>query len=289
MRHVELNIRLVTLLAAVAVAVVAVASLAPAPRQAAAGVGITSPEGILCFELTGLATGIGLVRIDHNTATDDVTFTSQVYIQTTGLVPTCQSPQDPMPDDAVAFPAPDSTRTSLPGTWDNGSDTLLATLCQANLNFAGLEFEFAKVTVNFALVTPPSKATGTFVLAGPYTDENCNVEDTGFNTFNVDVEGALFLDGPDGDPSTFNSDVDKDGIRDWDELAAGLPSCSDPFSDANCGVGGIAELPAVAGTSPAAAASSDNSAGLIAAAAAATAAGALALGSAARYARRRIR
>ena len=196
-----------------------------------------------------------------------------------------------MPDDALPFPASDSTRTSLMGTWDNGSDTLLATLCQADLNFAGLEFDFAEVTVNFVLVAPPAKATGTFSLQGPFTDADC-MEGDPAPLPPVDVQGALFLDGPgpgDGDSSTFDSDVDKDGIRDWDELAAGLPSCSDPFSDANCGVGGIAELPAVAGTSPAAAASSDNSAGLIAAAAAATAAGALALGSAARYARRRIR
>ena len=285
MHHLRLNVRLVTLLAAVAISVLAAGILAPAPRQAAAG-GITSPEGILCFELTGLATGIGLVRIDHDTATNDVAFTSQVYIQTTGLVPSCQSPQDPMPDDAVAFPALDSARTSLPGTWDDGTDTLLATLCQPNLNFAGLEFDFAKITVNFALVTPPAKATGTFILEGPFTDDECTLGSP--NSFPVDVEGALFLDGPDGDPSTFDSDVDKDGIRDWDELAAGLPSCSDPFSDANCGVGGIAELPAVAGTALAAG-SSDSNAGLSAAAAAATAAGALAVGSAAQYARRRIR
>ena len=80
---------------------------------------------------------------------------------------------------------------------------------------------------------------------------------------------------------------DKDGVTDWDELAPGLPACSDPFQTKNCeNVGGVAELADVA-TTPLEAADSSSNIGLIAAIAAAAVIGVAAVGGVAMFARRR--
>ena len=281
----KLGIRIqLVALGAIAVAVLLAGNL-NAPRQVQAN--IDSPEGVLCFELTGLATAIGLVRIDHNTVTDEITFSSQVYIQDTDTVPSCQDPQDAVPGDAVPFPEVTADRPALEGDWVNASDTITAVVCQEDLNFGPLNLAFAEVDVNFPLLKAPLKSGGTFTLRGPYTDDTCTTQDANFIDVDVVVVGAKFLDGPGGDPATFTSDWDKDGLRDWDELAPGLPACSDPFQTKNCeNVGGVAELADVA-TTPLEAADSSSNTGLIAAIAAAAVIGVAAVGGVAVFARRR--
>ena len=285
MEKIGIRIQLMALIA-VAAAVLLAGSLG-VTRQAHAN--IDSPEGVLCFQLSGLATGIGLVRIDHNTVTDEITFSSQVYIKDPAGedVPTCQNPQDAVPSDAGPFPEVTAARPSLAGDWVDASDTITAVVCQPDLNFGPLDLAFAEVDVNFPLVKDPLKSGGTFTLRGPYTDDTCTVTDTGFIDVDVTVLGAKFMDGPGTDPSTFTSDWDKDGVRDWDELEPGLPACSDPFQTKNCeNVGGVAELADVAAT-PLEAADSSSNTGLIAAIAAAAAVAVAAVGGVAMFARRR--
>ena len=87
-------------------------------------------------------------------------------------------------------------------------------------------------------------------------------------------------------PLAQDHDEDGDGCSDWDELdpAGG----SDPFNPFDCGaVGGIAELPEVAGTPLEAADSSGPNAGVLAGVAAVVVTGTVALGGAAWYARRK--
>ena len=290
MHGLRLNkIRLVALVA-VAAAVLLAGSLT-APRQAFAE-DIVSPQGVMCFELSVLADGIGLVRID-DTGGGTVTFSSQVYLETTTALPTCQNNQAQIPEDAVPSPEAGATRTVLSGTYNQTGDLMEADVCQADFNFSALTFEFAKIEVSFSLEKPPTKSGGTFTLSGPYPDDTCTGGSPNF--FPVTVTGSTFFDGPDvlpaggadADTSAFDNDWDKDGVSDWDELDPNGTDFKhrDPFFGP--GVGGVAELADVASTPLETADSSGMSTGLIAAIVAAAAIGATALGGVGIYARRR--
>ena len=289
MHHMKLvlNIRLVALLV-VTVAVLLAAS-ALAPRQASAT--YEDPTGVLCFQLTELGgnalPGIGLVRIDNlggdppGDPDDNITFKSFVYIGTG--VPTCQPDdlQDPVPADADPF----GGNEVLAGTWDIETHTIEADVCQTDLNFGTVNFAFAKVLVNFVLPPDPTgKLIGTFGLEGPYTDDSCTTEDTGFTSFPVDIISGPYLAGPGGDKATYTHDWDKDGNSDWQELNPNLTVPQDPFKG---DVGGVAELATEAGSPLAAPDSSGSNMGLIAGIVAAIAAGTVTLGGAAWYTRRR--
>ena len=286
---VRLNIRLVVLLAVAAAVLLAASSFATTTRQASAD--YTDPTGILCFQLTELAgnplIGIGLVRIDLDVVpggnANDITFTSHVYIGVGN--PTCQQLQDPVV--GSPFPAPDADRSVLAGKWVPATHTLTANVCQADLNFAGIDLgAFSLIDVNFVLDADPAiKAGGTFALNGPYTDDTCTVQDTGFNSFSVTVAGSRFLAGAPLGTANTNHNWDKDGLSDWEELDPAQPASRDPFI--NFGVGGIAELADEAGTPLAAPDSSGSNTGLIAGIVAAIAAGTVALGGAAWYTKRR--
>ena len=284
-----LNIRLVALLAVTA-AVLLVASSLGSPRQASAD--YTDPTGILCFELVSLGVnplpGIGLARIDNQGGgpPNDITFTSHVYIGAGN--PTCQQLQDPVVGNP--FPAADANRTSLPGQWDPATHTLTATACQADLTFAGVPLgAWARIDVNFVLNPDPAiKSGGTFAMTSnvnPIDPENGNCPDTGSSTpFSVTVAGAKFLAGAPLGTAVNSTNWDKDGLSDWEELDPSQPSSRDPFTSA---VGGVAELADEAGTPLAAPDSSGSNTGLIAGIVAAIAAGAVALGGAAWYTKRR--
>ena len=245
--------------------------------------------------------GIILARFDYvpgfdfdtdTIVVEDTAITAVPYVPE--AVATCQTLQS-IPDQELTPQTAD--RPSLTGIWDNGTDTITGSTCALDTEFGPVTFiGYTKIEIDFDLTKGAKSIDGNAFSFNnpPFTDDTCTTEDTGgLGLIEVAVEGK-FLDGPVDTTTTdeaiedFDSDWDKDGCTDWDELNPN-GSRLDPFNAADCapGVGGIAELPAVAGTSPEAAALSDSNAGLIAAAAAATAAGALALGSAAQYARRR--
>ena len=281
------NVRFVALALAVAV-VLAVSSLGPITTREASAVNISSPQGVICFQLSGAATGIGLVRIDNPTPAT-VTLTAQTYVQPLGgqPLPSCQNPQSPIPNDAVPSPSPGGSRPTLSGTWTNATDTVAASVCQPDFDFGGvLTYPSATISFTFALAKPPAKSGGMVSFTGYTASSNCTGPTAG--PFNLTISGARYLDGPDAAKSTFNSDWDKDGILDWDELKPNLLACSDPFkATPECGVGGVAELPQVAGT-PLEANGSGTNVGLIAAVVGAVVASTMALGGAAVYVRRRV-
>ena len=303
MRHVTFYIRLVAFVAAVVVAVAAVGSFAPGARQAYAD-DIVDPTGVFCADITVLGLdGIILARFDYVPGADfdpDVAGDQDTAITATAYVPesvaTCQVLQSELGD--APFAAQSADRPSLAGEWDNVTDTVTGLTCAFETEFGGVTFPgWTKIEIDFEL-TKDAKSIDANAFSfdnPPYTDDTCTTTTTGgLGTIVVDVTGK-YLDGPvdttttDEAISSFDSDWDKDGCLDWDELdpdPKALPL--DPFNPDDCakGVGGIAELPAVAGTALEAG-SSDSNAGLIAAAAAAAAAGALAVGSVAAYARRR--
>ncbi|MCH7511861.1 MAG: hypothetical protein IIB19_05810, partial [Chloroflexi bacterium] len=139
-------------------------------------------------------------------------------------------------------------------------------------------------------------SAGTFTLQGPYTDETCTVQDTGFAAFPIPVVSGPFLAGAPLGTVNEDSNWDKDGggsrCSDWNELdPSPLATIYDPFKPGDCpssgGVGGVAELADEAGTPLAAPDSSGSNTGLIAGIVAAIAAGTVALGGAAWYTRRR--
>ena len=309
MRYAKLNIRLVAFLAVVVVAVVVVGSLlprqtlaqtptpTPTPTQTPTGVTIDDPTGVYCADITVVGqSGIILARFDYRPGFDFDTSPENPGIQDTGIsaaayVPeasaTCGTLQSAL---ASAFTDQSAARPSLSGTWDDSTDTVTGFTCSEDIEFGGILFEgFTEVRVDFGVTKTKDQNAFSFTPV-----DDCDTPPTGPPTLVVAVEG-FYLDGPvAGVPSepisSFDSDWDKDGCTDWFELDPDPKAVPfDPFNPADCapGVGGIAELPAAAGTSPDAAALSDNNAGLIAAAAAATAAGALALSSTAAYARRR--
>ena len=305
MRHITLNIRLAAFLAVVVVAVAAAASFAPGARQAYA-VNIEDPTGVFCADISVtlpgpvIVEGIILARFDYVPAFDfdpDVDGIQDVAISAVAYAPesvaTCQTLQSELGD--APFAAQTAARPSLAGAWDNGTDTVTGSTCSFEVEFGGITFPgWTKIVIDFELDKGiKSDDTNAFSFDNlPYTDDTCLVKDNvtvGLGTIVVGVLGK-YLDGPDAAKETFNSDWDKDGCTDWFELDPDPKAVPfDPFNPADCapGVGGVAELSALAGASPDAAALSDSNAGLIAAAAAATAAGAVALGSAAAYARRR--
>ena len=308
MRHVTFYIRLVAFVAAVVVAVAAVGSFAPGARQAYAD-DIIDPTGVFCADISVtlpgpvVVAGIILARFDYVPGFDfdpDVPGIQDTAISATAYAPessaTCQVLQSEL---GAAFTAQSAARPSLAGAWDNVNDVVTGSTCAEDTEFGGITFEgFTKIEIDFQL-TKDAKSIDTNAFSFDnafYDDDTCTTTGgVGLGTIVVGVVGK-YLDGPvdaatDEAISSFDSDWDKDGCLDWDELdpdPKALPL--DPFNPDDCakGVGGIAELPAVAGTALEAG-SSDSNAGLIAAAAAATAAGALAVGSAAQYARRRIR
>ena len=314
MRNIKMNIRLVTFLAAAVVAVVAAGSLAPEARQAYAA-DITDPTGVFCADITVTLgeteiDGIILARFEYVMGFDfdpDVDGDQDTAITAAAYAPegkpadpgpadpgaTCQEPQSELVN--VTFAAQSAARPSLTGIWEETTaDTIEGSTCAEDVEFGGITFQgFTKITVDFnlkPLTDGKSVDSNAFSFDNaPYTDDTCTTPtgETGLGTIVVGVSGK-FLDGPDAAKATFDSDWDKDGCLDWDELDPDpkLPPF-DPFNPSDCpGVGGIAELPAAAGAALEAG-SSASDAGVIAAAAAAAAAGALALGSVAAYARRR--
>ena len=302
MHHIRLvlNIRLLALVAVTAAVLLAASVLAP-PRQASAvePADYTDPTGVLCFQLFELdgnpLPGIGLVRIDNlggdppGDPDDNITFSSFVYTGTG--TPTCQPGelQDSIPPSASSF----GGEEVLAGTWDIETHTIVADVCQTDLNFGPVNFAFAKVLVNFVLPpNPTEKLIGTFGLAGPYTDDTCTVEEiVGFSSFPVDIISGPYLAGVPLGTANTDSNWDKDGGSDWQELAPDKQDrCGgDPFKAGDCAgsVGGVAELAEAVGTPLAAPDSSGSNTGLIAGIMAAITAGAVTLGGAAWYASRR--
>lgn len=302
MRHIKLNIRLVTFLAAVVVAVVAAGSLAPGPRQAYAD--YTDPTGIFCTDATPFGVdGIILIRFDLNFDPDDGN-PNDVAMSTVAYVPelsaTCQDPQSPITAELVPQTG---NRPTFTADWNPVTHTITGESCAEDADFGIVLPGWTRFVINFQFNSDPSvksQSPTSFEIhtlqipggdpEGEVGDTTCTDDDPPNVTQVIPVPtNGKYLDGPGGDPATFDSDWDKDGCTDWDELNPN-GSLLDPFNSADCapGVGGIAELPAVAGTALEAG-SSDRNAGVIAAAAAATAAGALALSSVAWYARRRVR
>lgn len=125
---------------------------------------------------------------------------------------------------------------------------------------------------------------------------------SGFLTITIDTtppltctDGAQIVGPATLTPLPNNNDWDGDSCTDWDELEAEIPGGGDPFNPNDCSgvgppVGGIAELPEVAGIPLETPGSSGVSIGVLAGIATATAVGALTLGGAAWYGwRRRLR
>lgn len=291
MHHIKLllNNRQVALsvtLAAVAVAVLLAASILASPRQTSAT--YTSPEGVMCFELIAPGTGIGLTRID-DLGGGNITFSSQVYLAGATPVPNCQQIQDPMPTDAIGIPALGADPVVLAGNWDAGSHTLTATLCQTTSDAVpGPSGTWTQIDVNFELDPNPAiKSSGSYVTKTNQIPETCgDTIDT--VTAAAIVPDSIFIAGAPLGTANTNSNWDKDPLSDWEELDANKTSDRDPFrTQADLGVGGVAELADEAGTPLAAPDSSGNNTGLIAGIVAAIAAGAVTLGGAAWYTKRR--
>ena len=289
MHHMKpvLNIRLVALLAVTIAVLLAASSLAP-PRQASAN--YTGIEGVMCFELVASGVGIGLVRID-DLGGGDITFTSQVYLTGGTDLPSCQQIQNAIPGDAVASPAAGEDKTVLVGNWDAGSHTLTAEACQVITPGTPLPGDlgtWTKVIVNFELnVDPLIKSSGAYETRDDQIPEVCG------DTVNTDVLAAIvpdsiFVAGAPLGTAVTDSNWDKDPLSDWHELDPDASANRDPFkTQAELGVGGIAELAESAGTPLEALDSSSTNTGLIAGIVAAIAAGTVTLGGAAWYTRRR--
>ena len=289
MHHTKLalDIRLLALLA-VTIAVLLAASSLATPRQASAT--YTGIEGVMCFELVASGVGIGLVRID-DLGGGDITFTSQVYLFGGTDLPSCQQIQGEIPEDAVPAPAIGGSRTVLDGIWTPATHTLTADACQvitANTPLPGDLGTWTKVLVDFELDPNPAvKSSGTYETRTNQIPEVCG--DTGSTVvLAAIVPDSIFLAGAPLGTANTNSNWDKDKLSDWDELHPDKTSNRDPFKDQiDLGVGGIAELAESAGTPLAASDSSGSNMGLIAGIVAAIAAGAVTLGGAAWYTKRR--
>ena len=293
-----MNIRRLSLLAAVVVAVLAAGSLGP-PRQAQAA-SITDPTGVICGYLHDLVVGVNdldfsgtvLTRIDDDETPGDFRITAVAYtVLSTAAMPDCKTPQD------VAFPAGvdrgspvTDARPSVTDLTFSGGNKLSGSSCQEDFTFAGQTFaQVTRITLQLELSKnePAQQSMGSFEFENPYADEAACLVGGQPTVISVQFD-ALYQDGPDEAEAAFDSDWDKDGVLDWDELDPLSTDYKhhDPFSGP--GVGGVAELPEVAGTTLDAAGASGSNAGLIGTLVAIAAAAAATLGGGALYARRRL-
>ncbi len=292
MHRLILNVKLLSLVAAVVVAVVAAGSLG-APREAQAQAA-TDPTGVICGYLHNLSgapnfSGTTLARIEPaGGGTFDLTAVAYTHLTSTAM-PDCKTSQIQVTEFPAGFTPPTGgeVRPSVTGLTFS-APVLSGGSCQEAFTFGGVTFvDWTRITVALTIEKAPTQSTGSFSFETEFADETtCINAAPQAPAVSVDFD-ALYQDGPGGDPSTFTSDWDKDGITDWNELNPNNLSCADPFETENCGVGGVAELADVA-TTPLEAADSSSNTGLIAVLVAVAAAAAVALGAGAVYARSRL-
>lgn len=290
MHRLNLNAKLLSLLAAVVVAVVAAGSLGP-QRQAEAQAA-TDPTGVICGYLHNLSgapnfSGTTLARIEPaGGGTFDLTAVAYTHL-TDPNMPDCTTPQAEVADfPGATAPTGGEVRPSVTGLTFS-APVLSGSSCQEAFTFAGATFtDWTRISVTLTIEKAPTQSAGSFSFETLFADETtCINAAPQAPAVSVDFD-ALYQAGPGGDPSTFTSDWDKDGITDWAELDPKLLACADPFKAGGCGVGGVAEQPDVA-TTPLEAADSSSNTGLIAAIAAAAAVAVAAVGGVAMFARRR--
>lgn len=297
MHHLKLLTARTLAVAAVAAVVIAVGALAT-PRDTLANV--SDPTGVFCgnFQNASLNVyGISLSRIDYDFVTggnaNDIAFTGIAYIANNpNTLPNCQTEdQDPL---GVPFEDQSPNRPNIVGKYVQGGGVnndgqITASECLEDIAFGPAPPGWAILTVQVDLnKAGAQKATGTFSFQGanPGGNPPATCSPTGSPiTMNVT---SVYFDGPGGSISGYNHDWDKDGCRDWDELARVVSY--DPFNPNDCsaGVGGVAELPGEPVTPLQTSDSSGGSTGLIIALVTAGVAAVAATGGGAWALRRRI-
>ena len=310
MHRIHINGRLVAVMFAALVAVVAFSSFGT-PRSTHAVE--TDASGVICGTFTGMTLdqnmgdgpqpfytgpfGMALSRIDHNTATGDYTLTAIAYtdtaiIGTPNLTwPDCKTEQVDPPALAIPPDIDNDARPSILGTFSGKN--LGGSTCQAAFTFGTTVFPgFTKVSPSIDVAAGDNGISGTFEFEGEYADPNCTTPVGTLATFLISLTGTYYA-GPIAGSAVDSSNWDKDGCSDWDEMHPdafpGPAARSDPFVN-DCEpkpVGGVAEIVDTASTPLETASSSGSSSWLIASIAAAAVVGAMALGGAATYARRR--
>ena len=311
MHHLKLNIRITAILVVAVAAVLLAGSLGQPPRQTEAA--FVDVNGVICGYLHDLTldpigapplvtipfSGTTLARIDHNTATNDVTVTAVAYTDPTGTLtmPDCKTLQEAMPSGVVVPNTLVEVRPSVLATYDSGTNVIGGTNCQSDFTFGGFSMP-GGTDVTLALTLsknePTVQSSGSFTFENIWLDADCTVASAGapqLGTIVVQFD-SLYMAGPTIGTAVDSSNWDKDGCSDWQELNPVKKDARghDPFEAADCsgGVGGIAELAEAAGTPLAAPDSSGTSTSLIAGVLAAVAAGVVALGGAAWYTKRRL-
>lgn len=287
-----------------AVVIALAASSFGTPRETEAS--FTDVEGVICGFLHDLTLngnpitfeGTVLVRIDQDWAkvTDDIAITAVAYTtgNATKSMPDCKTPQASFPVSVVPPDTQLEVRPSVIAQFD-GDKTISGTSCQEDFVFAGFPLnKWTRISVTLSISQNPGvdQFQGSFNFVNEFDSAlTCAVGSPSGGLGDIDVLfDSLYYSGAPVGTAVDSTDWDKDGCDDWTELnPAGFASHSDPFlDDCSAGVvGGVAEIVDVDAAPLEAAESAGSSSWLIAIVASAAVVGAMTLGGAFAYARRR--